>query len=154
MTVVAWDGRALAADRRMTDGAGLVRAVRKIHSWTWQDQGFVCPAALAFTGDAAVGNEMMEWLKAGAEPEAWPKAAREDLATLIVVRRGRGGPAAILQYTKGPFPTAVLDEVSAWGSGRDFALAGMSLGLNAVQAVELACKFDCFSGGGVDLIEL
>lgn len=154
MTVVAWDGRTLAADRRMTDGAGLIRAVRKIHAWTEHDQGLARPAGLAITGDAAVGSEMLEWLKAGAVPEAWPEAAREDEATLIVVLRNEGRPATIRQYTRGPYPMTVLDEISAWGSGRDFALAGMSLGLNAAKAVELACRFDCYSGGGVDLIDL
>lgn len=152
MTVVAWDGRTLAADRRMTDGAGLIRTVRKIREWV--EPGSGRRVGLAITGDAAAGLEMLEWFTGGEGPETWPKAAREDGATMIVVLASVGGPAQVVQYAKGPYPMTILDERSAWGSGRDFALAGMSLGLNAIQAVELACKFDCYSGGGVDFIEL
>lgn len=37
----------------------------------------------------------------------------------------------------------------AWGSGSDFAIAGLKMGMNAVEAVELAIKCDVDTGGKV-----
>jgi hypothetical protein len=34
----------------------------------------------------------------------------------------------------------------AIGSGRDFAVAAMSVGKSAAEAVAIACQFDCYSG--------
>lgn len=62
------------------------------------------------------------------------------------------------------FLVGVNDEALLWrqplrydkalGSGGDFALSAMRLGLSAKEAVEHAKKLDCYTGGEVHVMEL
>lgn len=140
MTVIAWDGHTLAADKRGTQG-GLPRTMTKIvrHG----------AALLAVTGDWDVGSELRAWYVAGADPAAFPPRARDDHATLIVIARER-----IAVYVTGPYPTVIEDRRCAFGCGRDFAEAAMHLGHDAVRAVEVACALDINCGNGIDALTL
>lgn len=140
MTVIAWDGKTLAADKRATS-VGLARTVTKI-----QRDGDLL---LAMTGDWDVAVELREWFKAGAVPRDFPEKAREDNASLIVI--GRGGVAV---YSTGPFSMPIEQEKVAFGSGRDFAEAAMYLGCTAIEAVSVACHFQTDCGNGVDALTL
>lgn len=137
MTVIAWDGKTLAADRRATS-CGLARTVRKIERY----KGFL----LGMSGDHAVAAEMLKWFTCGGD---FPAKAREDVATLLVVDH-----SGVRLFTTGPEPMVVLDPHMAIGSGRDYALMAMHLGKSAREAVELACLFDVDCGNGVDTLEL
>lgn len=141
MTVIAFDGKTLAADKLATMGGGIGRAVTKIARHG--------DALLAITGSWDVGAEMREWWRAGADPVAFPVKAREDLATLIVFHAGR-----ILVYASGPFPMEMVAQQCAFGSGRDYAEAAMYLGKSAREAVEVACVFQTDCGLGVDVLEV
>ncbi|CBJ38328.1 Conserved protein of unknown function, phage related [Ralstonia solanacearum CMR15] len=140
MTVIAWDGKTLAADKRATS-IGLARAVTKIQRHE--------DLLLAMTGDWDVAAELREWFKAGAAPSDFPAKAREDLASLIVV-----GTAGVWLYSTGPFPMPIESEKAAFGSGRDFAEAAMHLGCTAIEAVSVACHFQSDCGNGIDALTL
>ncbi|KMW48092.1 hypothetical protein DEE91_01050 [Ralstonia pickettii] len=140
MTVIVWDGKTLAADKRATS-VGLARTVTKIQRHGEQ--------LLAMTGDWDVAAEIREWFKAGAVPRDFPAKAREDLASLIVVCRG-----SLAVYSTGPFPMPIESEKVAFGSGRDFAEAAMHLGCSAIEAVSVACHFQTDCGNGVDALTL
>lgn len=140
MTVIAWDGRTLAADKRASN-AGMAKTVRKIDR-----HGDVL---FAVTGDFDTAAELREWFKAGAKPSEFPEAARKDAATLVVI-----DAQGIRSYATGPYPMPIEDRISAWGSGRDFAMAVMHLGFDARKAVEVACLFQTDCGNGIDCLEL
>jgi hypothetical protein len=112
MTVIAFDGTTLAADKRAVQGGGIARTCTKIvrhkHS------------LIAISGDWDTGAELREWFMAGAEPEKFPPKAREDKAALIVI-----DAFGIRQYNSGPYPMAIEAKRCAWGSGRDFAEAAL-----------------------------
>jgi len=140
MTVIAWDGRTLAADKRATS-VGLARTVTKI-----QRHG---DCLLAMTGDWDVAAEIRAWFKAGAVPSDFPTKAREDLSSLIVIRRD-----GVDLYSTGPYPMPIESEKVAFGSGRDFAEAAMHLGCTAIEAVSVACHFQNDCGNGIDVLAL
>jgi hypothetical protein len=140
MTVIAWDGHMLAADKQVTS-AGLVHRCTKIQKHNGK--------LLGMTGDYDVATEMCMWFKAGADPEKFPAKAREDKATLVVIDH-----TGIYSYCTGPYPLRYEDKKAAWGSGRDFATAVMHLGRDAVEAVLTACVFSCDCGGGHDWLTL
>lgn len=142
MTVIAWDGHTLAADRRAVSGGGIARTVTKIERWGHE--------MLAVTGQLDVGSELREWYKAGASPKDFPQSAREADATLIVISRHGG----IREYVSGPYPMLIDGQKAAWGSGRDYAEAAMHLGHDAVKGVEVACAFQTDCGGGIDTLTL
>lgn len=149
MTVVAWDGKTLAADRRAITGGGICRPVTKI----WRAyEGTESSALLAATGSWDVGMELREWWKSGSNPTTFPTEAREKNgdapATLIVITR-----YGLFSYCTGPYPMQVEAEQCAWGSGRDFAEAAMYVGKTAYEAVAVACVFQSDCGNGIDILE-
>ena len=178
MSVIAWDGNTLAADKRASSGT-LIGTTTKIFRI---DQATLC----GYTGDAAFGEQMVAWYKAGAHPEAFPPSQRDkdDWARLIVVRccthiaseperphaslsldplpvvstlryktsKVMQDRYEVLEYERTPHPIRNEDTLRAWGAGRDFALAALHLGKTAKEAVELACRLDSTCGNGVDTL--
>lgn len=138
MTTIAWDGTTLAADKQATN-AGLRRTVTKIFR--------AGDLMFAACGDLAESLEVIEWIKAGADPEKLPASQRSERWNSIFTVTKQG---VIKVYECGPYPIQFEDEIFACGSGRDFALGAMRMGADAVRAVEVASGFDSGTGCGVD----
>lgn len=137
MTVIAWDGKTLASDKRMITGGGICRTVTKIERFG--------DSLIGITGGLDVAIEMREWFKAGAHPESFPESARKDTSTLIVITAD-----GVSAYASGPFPVPMECTQAAFGSGRDFAEAAMYLGHSARVGVEIACALQSDCGNGID----
>lgn len=141
MSVIAFDGKRIAADKQSTC-AGLPVVTRKILKTE--------KAILAWTGDQEQGLALAEWFLNGKNKNDWPKfQSGENWTRLIVVENGIVG-----FYEKEPYMQTVDDKFTAWGSGRDYAIATMSLGFDAFKAVEVASQFDVYCGLGVDIYEI
>lgn len=141
MTVIAWDGKTLAADK-LANYNGLKRVVTKIQR--------IDDLLVAASGNAWAANEAFAWVKRGRKPEEYPACQRDkdDWALLLVVERRQ-----ILVYERSPYPTTIEEGVFAMGGGRDFALAAMHMGADARRAVEVASHFCPDCGLGVDTLE-
>lgn len=143
MTVIAWDGKTLAADKRAVLAGFQGGTVTKIHRWP----GGLC----AFAGDLDIGMQMVAWLRGGARPEEFPKRqADENAASFLVVN----ADGTTVRYERAPIPLLFENVKQAMGSGRDYALAAMHLGCDARRAVEVACALDQNCGNGIDAIDL
>jgi ATP-dependent protease HslVU (ClpYQ) peptidase subunit len=143
MSVIAWDGKTLAADKRASMGT-LIRTTTKIFKL-----GDI-NALAAYTGDADSGEEVLAWFRDGADPAKFPPMQREKdtWAPLMVVWHH----GFIWKYERTPHPLKLPPQHFAMGSGRDFALAAMHLGKTAAEAVEVACVFDSACGNGIDTL--
>lgn len=141
MTVIAFDGRTLAADKRATDHRGKTSTTTKIHRAPGGE-------LLACVGDASVCAELLAWFVAGAEPVAFPQSARASVADLYVF-----GPGGVLCYCAGPYPFTVECRHFAAGSGGDVAKGAMFMGADARKAVEAACSLRGDCGNGIDVLE-
>lgn len=138
MTVVAWDGQTLAADKRICHG----------ESVTIMSKLFVKrkDLVLAFVGNISSGLMMIEWYVAGKNPEDFPATQASDYGSqLIVVEKG-----ILMSYEVLPIPIFEEGRLQAWGTGRDLALGAMEMGADAVRAVEIASKYNICCGNGVD----
>lgn len=142
MTVIAWDGKTLAADKRAVN-SGLVLTTTKIR----RIGDLLCGAS----GDISAAAEALAWVERGRNPDDYPaiQRSRDDYAGLLVIDGER-----VLKYERSPMPTVFEDAFFAIGSGRDFALAAMHCGKTASEAVEIASVFDCGCGNGVDVLEV
>lgn len=141
MTVIAWDGKMLAADKRASLNA-CSWPVTKIHR--------VGPDAFAcVSGNSDQGGEMLAWYRAGAEPAAFPASQRADgWAPFVVIRRG----GVVHRYEQTPYPIEYETERYADGSGLAYAIAAMECGKTAAEAVAIACKYDPACGNGIDVL--
>lgn len=147
MTVIAWDGKTLAADKQVTLFSAKITTtkVRRI-----KREGRI-PEVLAWTGDQDSGQAMAEWYEAGADPAAFPECQRDSEAWTRLIVADRYGAK---YYDRAPFATKVEDAFAAWGTGSDFAIMAMHLGKTAREAVELTCLFAVGCGNGMDAFDL
>lgn len=141
MTVIAWDGKTLAADRRASLG-NMHRTIHKLH----RIGDCLCGSA----GDSDMAQELLAWFRSGAEPKEFPPSQRDkdNWVGLLVVRPD----GDLWRYERTPFPVVFPQQQFAIGSGRDFALAAMWCGKSAAEAVDIACRFDASCGNGVDTL--
>jgi 20S proteasome alpha/beta subunit len=143
LSVIAWDGKTLAADKRASFGTTICVTTKIFRSGD---------ALIAYAGDASFGNEMRAWFDRGAHPEDFPASNRDkdDWAGLLVIRKGQ----PIARYERTPYPVLFEDKRFSIGSGREFALAAMHLGKTAAEAVEVAIELDSGCGNGIDTLTL
>jgi len=143
MTVIAWDGTTLAADKRACNGS-LIGTVTKIFR--------IRDCLVGYSGDAAFGEQMRAWFAAGEHAADFPSGQRDkdDYAVLLVIRPD----GKVQRFERTPHPITFEDRCAATGSGRDFAIAAMHLGFNAARAVEVASQLTCDCGNGVDTLRL
>jgi len=136
MSVIAWDGARLAADKRGVNGT-LINTLTKVFH--------LGDSLAAYAGGADFGEEVLAWFKAGHDPATFPASQRDknDFAQLLVV----WPDGSLWTYERTPFPIHWPPQLFAIGSGRDFALAAMHLGKTAPEAVEVACVFDSVGAG-------
>lgn len=139
MSVVVWDGKTLAADRQATNG-NLRRTMTKITR-----HGDVLTAG---TGTQTSTQAMREWVLAGANPSSFPTEHVDEHTNLWVINRN----GTIVKFENAPFGLVYHEKVFAEGSGRDFALGALFMGADAVKAVEAACVYDIYCGGGIDTL--
>jgi hypothetical protein len=143
MTVIAWDGKTLAADRRSNSSWGVHDTVTKISRHNGQ--------LLAVAGKGDVALEMKAWWMAGAGLAQFPASARtDDGGNLIVITDDR----RVLQFGVGPIPIEMQGRFYVVGCGGDIALAAMHCGRTAAEAVALACELNGNCGNGIDTLEL
>ncbi len=140
MTVIAWDGKTLAADKRST--------LSSLPHTTTKIVRAADGSLVGVAGDTGMCRTLREWYRAGADREKYPD--KDGKCDMVVISQDR----RVLLYSGGPDPTHLEDEVFATGSGRDFAFSALQFGRTAREAVEFACRYDVHSGNGIDTLEL
>lgn len=142
MTVIAWDGKTLAADRQATS-AECRREVKKIYR--------LANGSLAsFCGSESGARELLSWYEDGADPAKYPplQATQDWVRLILVTKKG------VFEYEQRPVKQPLLEKFFAWGSGRDFAIGAMAAGASAKRAVEIANRYSVGCGLGVDVARL
>ena len=139
MTVVAWDGKTLAADK-MTSFGGLHGTTTKVYR--------IGENLVAGCGLTALIQEMLWWVGDGCRPEKFPTQQRDSKECVSLLVIGKNG--LVYQYETTPWPIVLHNKQWAIGSGRDFAMAAMYLGKTARQAVEITSVLCTDCGNGVD----
>lgn len=143
MTVIAWDGKTLAADKLAVNGVTKT-TVTKIHRVGGELVGYV--------GELTAGLELFGWYEAGAVPADFPQSVRDAKGggSLVVVRSDR----TVWKYEGCPMSFRLEGPFCAFGSGDESALIAMDCGKTAKEAVLIASKYNIYCGNGVDTLTL
>ena len=142
MTVIAWDGKTLVADKKAVRGDLMYRTTKIKKARSGELMG-VC-------GAFNMGLQLFDWYDSGANKDKFPSCSGDDWARLVVI----GTDLIIKTYEGKPFPIIVEEPFHAWGSGCSFALAAMKMGADAVRAVEIASELSPECGLGIDTLVL
>jgi hypothetical protein len=138
MTTIAWDGKTLATDRMASHG-GSRRFVRKLFDCgEWMYGG---------TGNFDEVHLIAEWLTGGAKTSE--RVTLDESNHCGIAVRKDDGRAFSVEGKRVLF-VAIRGERFATGSGHEYAMAAMTLGKTAAQAVAFAARFDLYTGLGVD----
>ena len=141
MTVIAWDGHVLAADRQATHG-DTIASVKK--AWPLKNGG-----AVAVCGNLSHGLALKRWVEEGMERKKFPKLKEsEEWTRLIVALPGK----SVVMFENTPEAIEIIDPFLAWGCGREAALGALEMGASAIKAVEVASKWVEGCGRGFDAI--
>ncbi len=143
MSIIAYDGKMIAADRQGT-AQGMRMTMTKLIRLPDNNE------IAAFTGSQSVGLTLIDWYVKGRDKDKWPKIQETDDFTDLIITNADG----CFFYQKQPEIIKVEDKFMAWGCGRDYAMAAMGMGASAKEAIEVACRFDVYCGHGVDCFEL
>lgn len=149
MTVIAWDGKTLAADKQATDN-GVLHQITKIRKITkGKKKGWL----IANAGSAASGSLLMDWFETGADPRTFPYEYQKDdkfWAALLAI-----SPTGVVhKYEHLPIPVILEDDMYALGSGKDMAIGAMAMGADAATAVQVVCTYETDCGVGIDVVHL
>lgn len=143
MTIICWDGKTLAADKRMTAGTQVasVTKIRRLSKGRLAGMAGVVPDGFA----------LMDWLNGRMDPTKFTLSGDNCETEIMVIDKG-----SILIYGTGIglVPLSIEEPFFAIGSGAPYALGALYCGKSARQAVEIACKFDAACGNGVDVLTL
>lgn len=147
MTTVAYDGTTMVADKLAVDSWGLTEVATKIY---YNDHVMI--------GGAGEGGQILQWINNVLKPEVTtddllkvgyaPYVKDSNDPSLLLVDR-RSGDA--YRHAGGWF-IPVSRKFHAVGSGRDYALAAMHLGLTAKDAVLVAAQFDNNTGNELQIV--
>lgn len=121
---------------------------------TWDDDStspgikiFVCGEELIGTaGDVAAGSRFLEWYKSGGKKRK-PKLTKDFKA----IKLGKDGIFLIDHDSEW---VKIDDTFYAIGSGAPYALGALSMGASVKEAVEIAAKYDNWTGGIITVLEL
>lgn len=138
MSTIAWDGHTLAADTRCTS-SGLPYRVNKCCRLS---DG----SLFAGAGTMSAYEAVRAWLNNEAER---PSSSLKDFTGLLIDKDAR---IWLMDETVNRYE--IFTPFHAIGSGRDFAIAAMVLGKSALEAVELASRFDIWTAGPITELSL
>jgi len=142
MTVIAWDGKTLAADKQRSFSGTTGRTTKLFRIASGE--------VLAIAGNEAMGRLLVDWYVNGANPTEWPEAQKtEDWARLVVASK-----SGLKYFEKFPVAIELQEPFYAFGSGMDVALGALAMGATAERAVEVASQFIDSCGGGIDAMGL
>lgn len=139
MTTVAYDGTSVSVDSQITNGNTKQRTNKVIRL---KGGALLFPAGKL--NDAFTVKRW--WDRTGGEGD--PPAVTEGFGAILIHK----GQAYMLADGAELLP--IREKFCAIGSGRDFALACMDLGLSAEQGVKMACKYDAYSSGPIRTFKL
>lgn len=142
MTTIAFDGKTLAFDSRVTDGGSVVG-----HT----DKGIKTEHYIgAIAGDFSTIPRLRKWVEDGMPEVAIPKFKRGTEFILVTINVKN---ACITVYEDSFEPAKYLGKTFAFGSGAAHALGAMHAGASAKMAVQAAAAYDGYTGGQINTLE-
>ena len=146
MTTIAIKGRILAADTQLTDD-NCKLLTNKIYHLPHNE-------VVAIAGNVDAEFWVLRWFEQGADPLKWKdKVASEikkiSFAAIFIDRLNRRWI-----FDDGPDKQPLDHPFYAIGTGAKIALAGMHMGLSAVESIQLASEIDVYTNNIIDRYDI
>ena len=153
MTVIAWDGETLAADRQLSHNGTKFETTKiiKYANHLIGVAGDSAPAR-AFINWYTLQNSVNPYTLQTSDHAGYPLNLEKNTFTAIVIKPNK---LVFMYVSDGVYPIDISDtKFIAIGSGRDSALGALHMGASARRSVEIACLLDDGCGMGIDELTL
>lgn len=140
MTTIAYRDGVMAGDRRATANSTIEHQCTKVFR---RADGVLIGIAGALVDCRAFAD----WMLAGEADDKKPTFDAKANFEALVVR-----PAGLVEWHCNSGWMRAEGAMFAIGTGAPFALGAMEMGADAEKAVEIACRRDCHSGNGIDVV--
>lgn len=140
MTVVVWDGKTMAADKRGVIAGAHYAVTKLVRLGDSKIAGI--------SGHLGHGLAVCAWLSGDRDAAKYPPAMEGNESYVLLAHRG----GLLERFERGPHPIVVADRYHVLGGARDFALAALHLGCDARRAVEVTCALSSECGNGIDTL--
>ena len=138
MSVLAWDGKTLAADKMSVYDTIIIK--------TKKMKQLASGEVFAWAGSVENALAVVKWYEDGQNEIEWPKCQEtNDYAQVVFLKDGK-----LYEFEQMPIPQLVTSFPRAWGSGAAFALGAMLAGADACKAVKITGQLCNTVGLGVD----
>lgn len=138
MTVIAYDGKTLAVDRRCVAGDRFFPGTKFT---LWKGHVFL------YCGTRSAAEQVTRWAMSGRRANRWPACQSTDDFAVVVFGKPDG---TVARYERYPIELAELAQIVAYGTGAEAAMGAMHNGADAAAAVYAAARVSFTCGDGVD----
>ena len=146
MTTIAYDGRFICADTRVTTGKTMILP-EHAQKFVISDEGHV---GLSCGSISSQVTRFFDWVRAGCPEGGFSPSPEVKAEYIVFYPDGR-----CFQFDPGgPMEIKLNRGIYAWGSGEQFALGAMAYGASAYDAIKVAMQFDCWTGGDITMHEV
>ena len=157
MSVVAFDGTYLAADRCGTFGERSM-VIPKLEIIDLKSRRY----AIAIIGDSKMAHRVIDWMRRNIELAPQDREEYPSLPSVpnvehtAIVAYNFNSEVTVEEYSDSKFPEFVHSDnlFIAWGSGRHIANGAMYMGADAKRAVEAANYLSPYCGFGYDAFHI
>lgn len=146
MTTIAFDGRYLAADGRVTTGS-LITSKEEPKILRFFSKVLDREIFFSAAGSSPVIHKVAKWLQTA--DGACPEFTSDNFDGFVIGIDGQNGAELCPGGAWRP-----VGESWVGGSGYQIAMTCMHLGRTAMEAVKVATELDCYSGGAITYVDL
>ena len=147
MTTIAFKDGIIAADSQETHGDGRISECKKLYS--------VSGTIIGTAGDSYTGLIFIDSFERGARMEDAPDLSHvksdEDFECIVI--EDKDNIYTINRFFQ-KYPVKMPDGFYALGWGSSYAMAAMEMGADAKKAVQIAVKYDAYTGGKIKTMKV
>jgi ATP-dependent protease HslVU (ClpYQ) peptidase subunit len=147
MTTIAYDGKALAADRCVSVGVSRNKGDAKIRKVVIPGRGKV-PFGIGACGDGFHATLLLDAIANSTEPPDYTKYGIEDPSGSVAIACQKG--KVWLINSNGDW-LRINEKRMSIGGGFEFAIGAMEAGASAIDAVRIASRRSNASSHGLDV---
>ncbi len=143
ITIVCWDGKTLAADRRVTSGHTISTTTKIFRT----KDGII-----GFAGCASGINAFLAWFNNTRDAMNFPEILYDPDYGVFALFINQQKEIWEFDYNCSPY--LLTAKYVAIGSGDETALACMACGKTSAEAVKIVSKLNSSCGNGIDVLTL
>lgn len=152
MTTIAWDGKTLATDSRISGQNEQMFSRSKID--VWYEHELKCQFYFAYAGNLPDCFKLYEFLRYGKDFNFCQDSDRLKVNGILIKKKIKAELIEVFYADDTGVVVPIVDQFISFGTGSAYAMGAMAAGAHAVRAVEIASIYDAHTGGKINSVRI